>query len=210
MGLDMYINSYKKDENVIRLFEKYGQKSVNTCWHHVDNIQFCDKLVELYCDTVGIESFLVENGYSKGKNILSYAQTISYWWKELKENGTVPTPQDKLGCSSIEIDVIKIVQKLADVLQNSLSHLNMADIEKINSKTLRDIKKEDEIFYWRKKWDIHEVIESIITNEAIGNCCYVPVNEEQFSELVEHGIVSQDVVSKLDFKEYMYFYFFWY
>lgn len=206
----MYINKYKKDESILNLFEKYGQKSVNGCWSHISDIQFCDKLAELYCDTSGIESFLVENGYSKGKNILNYAQTISYWWKEFKENGTVPTLQDKLDCSSIEIDAINLVQELIDLFQDSLSHLSITDIEKISSKTLSVTKEEDEVFYWRKKWEIRQIIESVIAPEGIDNCYYALVTKEDFKKLVEKGVVSAERVDTLDFENYMYFYYLWY
>lgn len=210
MGLDMYINKYKKDESILNLFEKYGQKSINGCWHHIGDIQFCDRLAELYCDTAGIKNFLVENGYSEGKNILSYVQTISYWWKEFKENNIFPTLQDKRGCSSIEIDAINFVQGLIDVFQSSLSHLSISDIEKINSKTLRSIKEEDEVFYWRKQWDTHQIIESVVAPEGIDNCNYALVTEEHFKELVENGVVFAERVDTLDFENYMYFYYFWY
>lgn len=210
MGLDMYINSYKKDENVIRLFEKYGHKKVNECWLNRESISFCEDLADSYGDINSIKNTLEDWGNSSGENVIKYAQTISYWWKEYKETGYVPTVVDKKGCSSSEIDAMNFVQDMIAVYEDALSELSMEDIEFIHSHRESLSTSEKEGIYWRRKWDIHEVIESIISNETIGNCYYVPINEEQFSKLVEYGIVSQEVVNKLDFKEYMYFYYLWY
>lgn len=208
MGLDMYISRFKKDEEVLSAFEIYGQKVVNGCWSCVHDIRFCDKLAELYGDTTGIKNFLVDNDYSDGKNILKYGQTISYWWKEFKENDTFPMLDDKIGCSPIEVDAINLVQGLIDVYQNSLSHLSKDVIDNILS---MDLGKEiDEVFYWRKQWETHQIIESIVAPEGLDNCNYALVTEEHFKELVEKGVVSAERVDTLDFENYMYFYYFWY
>lgn len=208
MGLDMYISKFKKDEEVLSAFEIYGQKVVNGCWSCVHDIHFCDKLAGLYGDTTGIKNFLIDNDYSEGENILKYGLTISYWWKEFKENNIVPTLSDKLHCSPIEVDAINFVQGLIDVYQNSLSHLNRDVIDSILS---MDLGKEiDEVFYWRKQWGVHQIIESVVAPEGLDNCNYALVTEEHFKELVEKDILPPERVEDLDFENYMYFYYLWY
>lgn len=208
MGLDMYISKYEKNDEILKVFETYGQKVVNGCWSCVCDIRFCDELARLYGNTRGIKNFLIDNDYSEGENILKYGLTISYWWKEFKENDIVPTLSDKLHCSSIEVDAINFVQGLIDVYQNSLFHLSKDVITNILSMDLGN--EVDEVFYWRKKWDTHQVIESVIAPEGIDNCYYALVTEEHFKELVEKGVVSAERVDTLDFESYMYFYYLWY